>query len=148
MLIVDEGHRLSHQGLEVLWDFFQRSHIGLVVLGGSGEGRRLSRHQALAAGCGDWHELHALDEDEGRHLFEERVQQLGWPVEAGAVDAFWDWTRGNFQRMTTTLMSLDYFSHRRVPFVITGEVVREAANRPWTERTALFPHNQNKRDDD
>jgi len=148
LLIVDGGDRLSRQSLEVVWDFFEQSHVGLVVLGLPGWEKRWLNQQALTSRCGALHTLCALGEDEGRHLFEERAQQLGWSVVAGAVDVFWDWTRGNFQLMALILTSLDSFSRRRVPFTVTGEVVKEAAVRLWNERTASFPQNQKKKDDD
>jgi len=112
VLIVDEVDGLSQASLEVLRDVFDRSRLGLVLLGRSGSAARLLKMPALASRVGVLHAFGALGKQDTRKLLEQQVQRLRLPVEEEAVDVFVQKTQGNFQVMYLVLCHLDYLLDR------------------------------------
>ena len=134
VLIVDEVDGLSHASLEVLRDVFDRSRLGMVLLGRSGSAERLQKMAALASRVGVLHGFGALGKQDTRKLLEQQVQRLGLPVHDEAVDAFVQKTQGNFQMMYLVVCHLDYLLLRHGVFMVTKEVVEEAIDRLLTQR--------------
>jgi len=134
VLIVDEVDGLSHASLEVLRDVFDRSRLGMVLLGRSGSAERLQKMAALASRVGVLHGFGALGKQDTRKLFEQQVQRLRLPVQDEAVDVFVQKTQGNFQMMYLVMCHLDYLLLRHGVFTVTKEVVEEAIDRLLTQR--------------
>ncbi|BCL77549.1 ATP-binding protein [Ktedonobacteria bacterium brp13] len=134
VLIVDEVDGLSQASLEVLRDIFDRSRLGLVLLGRSGSAARLQKMAALASRVGVLHAFGALGKQDTRKLLEQQVQRLCLPMEDEAVEVFVQKTQGNFQMMYLVLCHLDYLLVRRGVFTVTKEVVEEAIDRLLTQR--------------
>ena len=134
VLIVDEVDGLSPACLEVLRDVFDRSGLGLVLLGRAGSAERLLKMSALASRVGVLHEFGTLGKADTRKLLEQQLQRLGLPVADEAVDAFVERTRGNLQVMHLALCHLDYLASRHGVFTVTRDEVEEAMDRLLNQR--------------
>lgn len=132
LLIVDEADRLRLAGLEQLRDIYDRSRIGLVLIGMPGLERRMARYPQLYSRVGFVHQYRPLSGDELRFILAHKWEQLGLTLDpndytdAEALAAITRITGGNFrliQRLFTQIERLLAINGLRT---ITGEVVMAA----------------------
>jgi DNA transposition AAA+ family ATPase len=68
---VDEADRLKPLGLEVLRDVYDRSAMGLVLIGMPGLEKRWARYPQLYSRVGFVHQYRTLDRQEQQELIEK-----------------------------------------------------------------------------
>ncbi|HXH79915.1 AAA family ATPase [Nocardioides sp.] len=64
LLIIDEADRLKTTGLEQVRDYYDRHHLGLILIGMPGIEKRLARYPQLFSRIGCAHQYRALTTDE------------------------------------------------------------------------------------
>ena len=77
LVIIDEADRLKTSGLEQLRDFFDRSDLGLILIGMPGFDRQLARYPQLYSRIGFAHQYRPLDPDDIPAVLAHYWQQLG-----------------------------------------------------------------------
>src|SRR6478736_3262255 len=110
LVIIDEADRLRTTGLEQLRDFFDRSDLGLIIIGMPGFDRQLARYPQLYSRIGFAHQYRPLDPEDFPVVLAHYWQQLGLPFDpdtkddAAAANAITRITGGNF-RLIERLLS-------------------------------------------
>ena len=79
LLIIDEADRLKTNGLEQLRDYFDRSDLGLILIGMPGFDRQLARYPQLYSRIGFAHQYKPLDTEDIPAVLAHYWQQLGLP---------------------------------------------------------------------
>ncbi len=74
LLVIDEADRVKPMGLEVLRDLFDRSQMGLMLIGMPGIEKRLARYPQFFSRVGFVHEFCALSAGELREIVEEQLR--------------------------------------------------------------------------
>ncbi len=103
LVIVDEADRLKHQALEQLRDHFDRSGVGLILVGMPGIEKRLARYPQLYSRIGFAHQYQPLSTDELAFVLQHHYQRLGLTLTADdftdneAITAVARITAGNFR---------------------------------------------------
>lgn len=112
LLVVDEADRLKPQALEVLRDVYDRSPLGVILVGMPGLEKRLARYPQLYSRVGFVHPYRTLDRGEQQDLL---VQQVGqWKsargakrsIEKEALAQIVRMTGGNFRQMERLLTQM------------------------------------------
>jgi len=99
----DQADRLRTTGLEQLRDFFDRSDLGLILIGMPGFDRQLARYPQLYSRIGFAHQYQPLDPDDIPTVLAQYWDQLGQAFDpsntdhAETVSAVKQITGGNFR---------------------------------------------------
>jgi DNA transposition AAA+ family ATPase len=105
---IDEADRLKTSGLEQLRDFFDRSDMGMILIGMPGFDRQLARYPQLYSRVGFAHQYRPLDVEDIPDVLAHYWQQLGLPFDPTLADEAANTvtriTGGNF-RLIERLMS-------------------------------------------
>ena len=132
LLIVDEVDRLKMQGLEQLRDIYDRSRLGLVLIGMPGIEKRMARYPQLYSRVGFVHRFNTLSVEEMHFILAHKWQQLGLTLDPvdftdhEAMVAIINITGGNFrliQRLFTQIERILQINELRT---VTKQVVDTA----------------------
>ena len=133
LVIVDEADRLKPASLEQVRDFYDRHHVGLVLIGMPGLQKRLARYAQLYSRIGFVHHLRPLSGQELQAVVERHTHQLGLGFEAsGSADddvliATARVTRGNFRLVERLFAQIQRVVQINALPTITPEVVAVAS---------------------
>lgn len=132
LLIVDEAERLSTVAVEHLRDLFDRTGIGLVLIGMPGIEKRLSRYPQLYSRVGFAHHYRPLRGDELTFVLTRHWRQLGLSLDetdftdAQAMASIARITGGNFRLLRRLFVQIGRISRINGLSVITDDVVEAA----------------------
>lgn len=112
LVVVDEAARLKPLALEVLRDVYDRSPMGLVLIGMPGLEKRLARYPQLYSRVGFVHQYRTLDREEQQELVEQQISSFGWGrgkdrrIEKEALAQIIRMMGGNFRQMERLLSQI------------------------------------------
>ena len=113
LVIIDEADRLKTASLEQLRDFYDRRHIGLVLIGMPGLQKRLARYAQLSSRVGFVHQFQPLSGRELQNVIERQWVQLGLDTAlhesatADVVNAIARATGGNFRLVQRLFVEIE-----------------------------------------
>ncbi len=132
LLVVDEADRLKLAGLEQLRDIYDRSAIGLVLIGMPGLEKRMARYPQLYSRVGFVHHYRPLGGEELRFVLEHKWQRLGLRLDptdytdAEAIAAIARITGGNFRLVQRLFAQIERVLEINGLRTVTKEVVEAA----------------------
>jgi DNA transposition AAA+ family ATPase len=110
LLVVDEADRLKPLALEVLRDVYDRSPMGLILVGMPGLEKRLARYPQWYSRVGFVHQYRTLDREEQQVLIEQQVHSFESGkhrrIEKEALAQIIRMTGGNFRQMERLLLQM------------------------------------------
>jgi DNA transposition AAA+ family ATPase len=132
LIIVDEADRLKTAGLELMRDIYDRSGLGLVLIGMPGIEKRLARYPQLYSRVGFVHHFKPLSGEEIQFVLQHKWQQLGLALDlsdftdAEAAASIRRITSGNFRLVQRLLSQVERVLQINELRFITKEVVETA----------------------
>ena len=129
LIIVDEADRLGANPLELVRDIYDRSHIGVVLIGMPGIEKRLARYPQLYSRVGFVHHFRPLNATEMRRVLPLMWQQAAMgaaPLHDEVLHTVMRMTGGNFRLMQRLLSQIDRVLEINELTTITKEVVEIA----------------------
>ncbi len=132
MVIVDEAERLSTPALEFLRDLFDRSSIGLILIGMPGIDKRLARYPQLYSRVGFAHHYRPLQGNELAFVLARHWRELGLCMDgadfadAQAIAAVARITGGNFRLIHRLFVQIERLMDINHLTAITDDVVNAA----------------------
>ena len=132
LLIVDEADRLKTPGLEQLRDHYDRSQMGMILIGMPGIEKRLARYPQLYSRIGFVHEYRPLSAGELAFVLQRHCATLGLKLSADdftdteAIAAVHRITSGNFRLVKRLFAQITRVLEINGLSVISQEVVETA----------------------
>ena len=131
LLIIDEADRLKATGLEQVRDYFDRHHMGVVLIGMPGIEKRLARYPQLYSRIGFAHEYRPLTPDELTAVLTRRLPAAGGETDDGiahttAIATIVRITGGNFRLVDRLLTQIERIQALNKLDTLTPEVVDAA----------------------
>ncbi len=137
LLIVDEADRLKTTGLEQVRDYYDRHHLGVILIGMPGIERRLARYPQLYSRIGFAHEYRPLNPDELYVVLTRRWHAAGLATAPGhapnddftqtvAIATIARITGGNFRLVDRLLTQIDRIRQINDLETVSPEVVEAA----------------------
>ncbi|GAB3249259.1 TniB family NTP-binding protein [Arthrobacter pigmenti] len=131
LLIIDEADRLKATGLEQVRDYFDRHHMGVILIGMPGIEKRLARYPQLYSRIGFAHEYRQLTPDELTAVLATRLPAAGDAADGGvahatAIATIVRITAGNFRLVDRLLTQIERVQTVNGLDVLTPEVVEAA----------------------
>ena len=132
LIIVDEADHLKASGLEQVRDIYDRSQLGLVLIGMPGIEKRLSRYPQLYSRVGFVHHFKPLSSEEIRFVLQNKWQQLGLSLDLGdftdaeSMAAITRITHGNFRLLQRLLGQVERVLQINELRYVTKEVIEAA----------------------
>ena len=132
LIIIDEAERLSTSALEHLRDMFDRTTIGLMLIGMPGIEKRMARYPQLYSRVGFAHHYRPLQDDELTFVLTRHWRQLGLSLDSTdftdtqAMAAISRITRGNFRLLHRLFVQMERILRINELHVITEDVVEAA----------------------
>jgi len=132
LIVVDEADRLSTNALEQVRDIYDRTHIGVVLIGMPGLEKRLARYPQLYSRVGFVHHFRPLNRREMGHVLPWKWQQLDLQYDANdllqkeAVVTTMRITGGNFRLIHRLFAQIERVLEINELHQITKDVVETA----------------------
>jgi DNA transposition AAA+ family ATPase len=128
LLIVDEAQRLSFNALETLRDIFDRSNVGLILLGMPGFERKLSRYPQLYSRVGFVHDFNTLAPPDLKLVIDNKWKERNFPATAGEgiYAAIMRVTGGNLRLVTRIFSEIERLIKLNRLTEVSPEVVNVA----------------------
>ncbi len=132
MLIFDEAERLSVTALEFIRDIFDRTGVGVILIGMPGMEKRLSRYPQFYSRLGFAHHYRTLAGDELTFVLTRHWRSLGLNLDdadftdAQAVASITRITGGNFRLLHRLFVQIERIMKINELTVITDDVVEAA----------------------
>ncbi|PZP33632.1 MAG: ATP-binding protein [Kocuria rhizophila] len=131
LLIIDEADRLKATELEQVRDYFDRHHMGVILIGMPGIEKRLARYPQLYSRIGFAHEYRQLTPDELTAVLTRRLPAAADPADGGvahatAVATIVRVTAGNFRLVDRLLTQIERVQAVNNLDELTPEIVEAA----------------------
>jgi DNA transposition AAA+ family ATPase len=132
LLIIDEADRLRTAALEQLRDHYDRSQLGMILIGMPGVEKRLARYPQLYSRIGFVHEYRSLSADELVFVLQRHWSRLNLSLsaddfaDAEAIAAVARITGGNFRLVQRLFAQVQRIMEINNLSTITREVVETA----------------------
>jgi len=132
LVIIDEAERLSMSALEYVRDLFDRSDIGLILIGMPGIEKRMARYPQLYSRVGFAHHYRPLQGDELSFVLTRHWRKLGLQLDgadftdAQAIATIARITGGNFRLLHRLFVQIERVLQINELTVITDDVVNAA----------------------
>ena len=132
LLVIDEAERLSTQSLEHIRDVFDRTGIGVILIGMPGIDRQLERYPQFYSRIGFAHRYRALKGDELTFVLTRQWRRLGLDLDEAdftdhqAVATIARITGGNFRLLHRLFVQVERIMKINDLTVVTEDVVDAA----------------------
>jgi DNA transposition AAA+ family ATPase len=132
MLIFDEAERLSVTALEFIRDLFDRTGVGIILIGMPGMEKRLSRYPQLYSRVGFAHHYRNLQGDELSFVLTRHWRKLGLTLDEAdftdtqAIASIARITGGNFRLLHRLFVQIERILKINGLSVVTDDVVEAA----------------------
>ena len=129
LILIDEADRLKMASLEAARDIFDRSQIGLILIGMPGIEKRLARYPQFYSRIGFVHEFRPLTAGEVRRLLSESWTPPGVslpPLNEETVAAIVRITGGNFRLIGRLLAQTERILEINKLSMVTRQTVEAA----------------------
>lgn len=132
VLIFDEAERLSMTALELIRDLFDRTGVGVILIGMPGMEKRLSRYSQFYSRVGFAHHYRALTGDELSFVLTRHWRSLGLNLDdadftdAQAIASIARITAGNFRLLHRLFVQIERILKINELSVVTDDVVEAA----------------------
>jgi len=132
LLVIDEAERLSAQGLEHVRDLFDRTGIGVILIGMPGLEKRLERYPQFYSRIGFAHHYRPLKGEELTFVLTRHWRKLGMTLDDAdftdhqAVASIARITGGNFRLLHRLFVQIERILKINELSLVTDEVVEAA----------------------